>query len=514
MRIGRLLVSQLAFLLVLTGASALAQAQSGADKRTLIVLDASGSMNQRLPGGQTRIEAARAAVIDTIDRLAPDTHVALRVYGHQSTPDKRNCDDTQLVAPFAPVGTQKERLRQTISGIQALGYTPIAKTLERAAEDFKSAAPGGQRTIILVSDGRETCKADPCALAAALARADATLSIHTIGFGVDAAARTQLQCIARVARGTYSDANSREELNNRIAAAAAEAPKPAPPAPPPPPKPVLGKIHIPGLKENSVYAKEAETGKEYPFGIYSDMPIEVPPGNYALKLLNGLWSGIEVKAGETTVVTPAFLDIAHGEGQYLMFDLETSEQVASLIAVKNLGARFALVPGRYRFKTTKGFEWPGDIEIKPGVVNVLKASQIRFKEADLPQGEVLTVKLSSPSHTYEQGFDVNNRFIALPAGRYTISYPKGPTVPPQEIDLKEASILELARPAWGTLKIAGDGQFNISINEATTKAWVSGLFYLERRTISLFAGRYVIEQGGRRVEVEIRPGQITEIPAP
>ena len=490
-----------------------ASAQSGADKRTLIVLDASGSMNQRLPGGQTRIEAARAAVIDTIDRLAPDTHVALRVYGHQSTPDKRNCEDTQLIAPFAPVGTQKDRLRLAISGIKALGFTPIAKSLERAAEDFKTAAPGGQRSIILVSDGRETCKADPCALAAALARADATLSIHTIGFGVDAAARTQLQCIARVARGTYSDAESREELNNRIAQATVQAPKAAAPAPPPPPKPVLGKIHLPGLNEASTWAIDAD-GKEYPFGVYNDDPIEVPPGNYSLKLLNGLWPGIEVKPGETTVVNPAFLDITHGDGQYLMYDLETSEEVASLIAVKNLGARFALVPGRYRFATLQGYEWQELIEIKPGTVNVLKASQIRFRQADLPTGETLTVMIATASFSHQPVFDFDNRHIPLPAGHYTISYPEGPAIPPQAIDLKESTILELARPPWGMLKIAGDGKFSLSIIEATTNTGVGGLDSLQRRTIGLFVGRYIIEQGGRQTEVEIKQGQTTEIAAP
>ena len=49
-----------------------------------LVLDASGSMKARLPDGVTRIDAAKAAVADVVGKLAPETRLALRVYGHQS----------------------------------------------------------------------------------------------------------------------------------------------------------------------------------------------------------------------------------------------------------------------------------------------------------------------------------------------------------------------------------------------------------------------------------------------
>jgi hypothetical protein len=65
---------------------------------------------------------------------------------------------------------------------------------------------------VLVSDGKETCEADPCAAAKALAAVDAKLVVHTIGAGVDEPTRSQLQCIAAAARGGYFDANSTVEL--------------------------------------------------------------------------------------------------------------------------------------------------------------------------------------------------------------------------------------------------------------------------------------------------------------
>src|SRR5262249_10331640 len=79
-------------------------------RSVLVVLDASGSMNAQLPEGRTRLEAAKAAVGDLVGSLAPDTRLALRVYRHQSTTDQKNCQDSELVAGFAPVSEGRAAL--------------------------------------------------------------------------------------------------------------------------------------------------------------------------------------------------------------------------------------------------------------------------------------------------------------------------------------------------------------------------------------------------------------------
>ncbi len=65
-----------------------------------LILDASGSMNAKLPDGGTRIEAARQAVSKIVTSLPADTQLSFRVYGHQSPREKHDCNDTQLVIPF------------------------------------------------------------------------------------------------------------------------------------------------------------------------------------------------------------------------------------------------------------------------------------------------------------------------------------------------------------------------------------------------------------------------------
>src|SRR5882724_10842045 len=278
--------------LVLLGASAVtAPALAQTARSVLVVLDASGSMNARLPEGQTRLDAAKAAVGELVGSLAPDTRLALRVYGHQSATDQKNCQDSELVAGFAPVSEGKAALLDKAAGLKARGYTPITLSLQLAAQDIAK-EPSAERTVVLVSDGRETCRADPCVAAKALAAADVKLVVHTIGLGVDAAARSQLQCIASVVRGSYFDAGSRAELAAMLGKAAVE-PKRAevtvkvPTAKAPP----TGILSAPRMK-NTALIYEAETGKLTDKVIGGPFPEQkLPVGVYSVELSNGSWTG-------------------------------------------------------------------------------------------------------------------------------------------------------------------------------------------------------------------------------
>ena len=102
-----------------------------------------------------------------------------------------------------------------MDGAKAQGYTPIAYSLGQAANDFPADAK--ERVIVLVSDGKETCQGDPVVAAKALAAKGIT--VHTVGFIVDTAARGQLQAIARATGGTYFDAPVGPELPDTLKSA-------------------------------------------------------------------------------------------------------------------------------------------------------------------------------------------------------------------------------------------------------------------------------------------------------
>lgn len=182
-------------------------------------------MNGKLKDGAIKIDAAKKAVGDVVSKLPKDARLSFRAYGHQSHRSKKDCKDTQLLVDFAPSAEAGAPITDKMKPLKAQGYTPISYVLELAAKDV--AREGAQnRSVVLVSDGKETCAGDPCAVAKALAAADSKLVVHTIGFGVDAAAKYQLQCINKVARGKYFNASSTDELSSALNIAAVEpAPK-------------------------------------------------------------------------------------------------------------------------------------------------------------------------------------------------------------------------------------------------------------------------------------------------
>jgi Ca-activated chloride channel family protein len=201
-----------------------AQAQG---TETMLILDASGSM-WGLVDGRTKIAGARTAVGTILGQFKPGDRVGLMVYGHRS---KGECRDIETVVPLSPFNP--DRIRAAVAGVEPKGRTPIADSLRQAAAALK----GGEAraNVILVSDGIETCNADPCAVAAELKRADVGLVAHVIGFDVaDPVAKRQLACIAGATGGVYLDAANADglaaALTRAVAAtrAPAAAPKPAP----------------------------------------------------------------------------------------------------------------------------------------------------------------------------------------------------------------------------------------------------------------------------------------------
>lgn len=181
-----------------------------------LLMDSSGSMNADDGAGTKKIEAAKSAVNDLVESLPRDTKVGLRVFGGRlSNKDKvRGCRDTRQI--FAVERQDPAAVRRAIEGYRPTGFTPIALSLDRAAEDLPST---GRRTIVLVSDGEDTCKPpSPCSVAARVARKGVDIKIEAVGLRVNAKARRELQCVARVGRGSYRDVDNAQELGQELRA--------------------------------------------------------------------------------------------------------------------------------------------------------------------------------------------------------------------------------------------------------------------------------------------------------
>ncbi|MFC7619164.1 VWA domain-containing protein [Microlunatus sp. GCM10028923] len=214
-RLRRLAAAALSGLVLLTltiAGTAPAAAEDGNGK-LLLVLDSSGSMKEKAGDGKTKIEAAKTALTGVVDALPDDAQVGMRVYGATvfDRKDKGACQDTQLVVP---IGTGNQaKLKAAIGKYKPYGETPIAYSLEQAAKDLGTE---GQRTILLVSDGEETCVPDPCPVAQKIADAGIDLKIDVVGFNVSGKAEQQLRCVADKGNGDYYDADDTEELEESL----------------------------------------------------------------------------------------------------------------------------------------------------------------------------------------------------------------------------------------------------------------------------------------------------------
>lgn len=168
-----------------------------------LILDASGSMFNRLEDGRYRIVAAKEVLADLIAGL-PDTdglNVGLRVYGSSMRAiEPGACEDTVLKVGVD--GFARQELLDTVKGTQALGATPIALSLEQAADDFPD---DGRNVIVLITDGIESCRGDLREVAQMLA--DRGIDLRIVGFDL---ADTAAQSFAGL--GTFENARSAAEL--------------------------------------------------------------------------------------------------------------------------------------------------------------------------------------------------------------------------------------------------------------------------------------------------------------
>lgn len=314
-------------------------AAAPATKTVELVLDASGSMNAKLPGGETRIAAAKQAVAKLVGQLAPDTVLAFRAYGHQSPREKHDCDDTALLVPFAAASGSGAGVLRAAAGLKAQGYTPISRVIRLAAADLGKQA-AGERVILLVSDGKETCDADPCATARALKAADASLVVHAIGFEVDSAARGELACLAAATGGGYFDASGVDGLVKALGMASVQGMAP-----------VKFEANVPGnleIKNASPQGHDildAITGAKVDAISSFQRQVRVPAGIYNVTFGKGLWRGVEVRANGLTVLEPATLVIENAMGNG--HSVRDSETGAEIINLSSFLHRSPLLPGLY-----------------------------------------------------------------------------------------------------------------------------------------------------------------------
>ena len=184
----------------------------------LIILDTSGSMAGRM-GGKVKMDIARGVVRDLVDNMPSDMKVGLLVYGAKSAREKNDCNDIDLLRPVQPA--QVHAVDSALNGLKPRGMTPIGASLRRGAEALKGLP--GKSTIVLISDGTETCNADPCQVAKEVrASTGIDVKVHSVGLDIGANERGTLECVATGGGGTYYPVANEEQLRTALNTATKE----------------------------------------------------------------------------------------------------------------------------------------------------------------------------------------------------------------------------------------------------------------------------------------------------
>jgi len=230
-----------------------AHAQS---ENAVIVFDASGSMWGQIDG-VSKIEIARNVMGDLLRDWDPARHLGVVAYGHRQA---GRCDDIETVIEVGPLDL--ESALSTINRLQPRGRTPLTDAVRMAAEDLSY--EDKPATVILLSDGVETCNADPCALGRELAQRGVNFTAHVIGFDIAEGDRADLICLAESTGGLFLPADSAGELSSALTQVAAVRTVPEEPVTeePPPPQIAEATLDAPDEAPAGAQISVAWTGRE------------------------------------------------------------------------------------------------------------------------------------------------------------------------------------------------------------------------------------------------------------
>lgn len=204
-----------------------------AANKVIIILDASGSMWAQIDG-KPKLEIARESLRTVLQSVPADDEIGFMVYGHRQ---KGSCEDIELIVP--PQSGSASAISAAADSMKFLGKTPLTAAVKQAAEALKYTED--KATVVLITDGLETCGGDPCALGKELKETGVDFTADVVGFGLTADEGKQIACLAENTGGKYIQASDEKALQQALVetvAAPAPAPEPAPaPAPAPAPEP-------------------------------------------------------------------------------------------------------------------------------------------------------------------------------------------------------------------------------------------------------------------------------------
>jgi len=161
--------------------------------------------------GPSRIDAAKQASRRIVKSLPSDVDVGLVLV--------EDCPSARPIGFYSP--GQRGALLGGIGSIHPVRGTPLASGIQRAAAMVDGVNHPG--VIVVISDGKESCRRDPCGTARRIARSKPMLTINV----VDITGTGAGNCVASATGGKVFTAKNAQQLNTMLRRATQEVSGPA-----------------------------------------------------------------------------------------------------------------------------------------------------------------------------------------------------------------------------------------------------------------------------------------------
>ena len=176
--------------------------------RILVLLDASSSMLSPWGKDLKRFTAAAKVItslMDSIYSVNKNVEFGLRVFGETTPAQENNCTDTRREVMFSKNNATQMALR--LAALHPLGVSPIAYSLKEAASYDLEDEVHNAYSIILITDGGESCGGDICGVMATLIQRKIFFKPYIIGLADYDPKRDKYECF-----GTYLQATNEGEV--------------------------------------------------------------------------------------------------------------------------------------------------------------------------------------------------------------------------------------------------------------------------------------------------------------
>ena len=356
----------------------------------IFIYDASGSMWGQIQG-KTKMAIASDVLSKTVNNLPIEQKIGFVAYGHRK---KDDCKDVEFLVNIE-TGTRAD-VNQSLKKIKPLGMTPLAYSALQVIDKLRKTKM--KATIILVTDGIESCGGNICDVIAAAKKEGIDFKLHIVGFGLKENETEQLKCAAKAGDGRYYDAADADGLGDVLNEATTQTvDKPA------------GNFSVYAIKNGKpidalVKATKIGTSKELVLArTYGDTVLfYMPPGKYNMKVIPLEGSDVDaipisnVQSFEERIIHQT---VSFDGGKFKVTTSNNGKGWDAVVKIYEKGTKKTVASGRTYGKSPLYEVNPGmyDIEVTAMVLEGTETSHV-IKNVELKAGEIKDIE-----HDFKSG---------------------------------------------------------------------------------------------------------------